>query len=263
MLATVAALHVLVLAQVSAPPPAAADAPRPTTESAAPAPPLPPPAEPGPETAPPSAEAPPAQVPAEGRKPSEPGRPRQQSLLSGESLRGGSAALAWAGWPEIGAMYAIGFSQRDDGGAFLSYDWAKTETRLGVFYRRPFGLAGPFDFAGRLSVAYYSNFGARYFYDDNHSDRGFEIDPGVSLSRRAAGGIFSILGETPMVITGKYKAGFLFTPRASFAFETLLYPEVTVGALIGIGYRAGAGDAPLDEGRGEVRFLVLAGYQLL
>jgi hypothetical protein len=265
MLATVAALHVFVLAQVSAAPPVAADdASRPLAE-APPAPQLPPPAEPGPEAAPPSAEAPPAEVPAEGRKPErvEPGRPRQQSLLSGEGLRGGSAALAWAGWPELGAIYAIGFTERDDGGAFLSYDWAKTETRLGVFYRRPLGLAGPFDLAARLSLAYYSNFGARYFYDENHSDRGFEVNPGVSLSRRVASGIFSVLGEAPMIFTGKYDFGFLFTPRASFAFETLLYPEVTVGALIGIGYRAGAGDAPLDDGRGEVRFLVLAGYQLL
>jgi hypothetical protein len=160
-------------------------------------------------------------------------------------------------------MYAIGFTERDDAGAFLSYDWAKSETRLGVLYRRPFGLAGPFDFAGRLSVAYYANFGSDWVYDENHSDRGIELVPGVSFSRRAGGGIFSILGEAPMTITGKYDAGFLFSPRASFAFETLLYPAVTVGARIGLGYRAGAGDAPLDDGRGEVQFLVLAGYQLL
>ena len=63
--------------------------------------------------------------------------------------------------------------------------------------------------------------------------------------------------------TMKYRAGFLFSPRLSVAFEAPLYPQVTVGARVGAGYRAGAGDAPLREGRGELQFLVLAGYQLL
>jgi hypothetical protein len=38
---------------------------------------------------------------------------------------------------------------------------------------------------------------------------------------------------------------------------------MTVGARFGAGYRAGAGDAPLRTGRGELQFLVLATYQLL
>ena len=66
-----------------------------------------------------------------------------------------------------------------------------------------------------------------------------------------------------MTVTMKYRAGFLFSPRVSFAFEMPLYPQVTVGARVGAGYRAGAGDAPLREGRGELLFLVLAGYQVL
>jgi hypothetical protein len=259
MLATVAALHLAVLAQVPAPAPESPAEPPDTSGIPAPQP-------------PPAAEPPAAETPAPAAEPEgdaareaarkEP-RPRQQSLLSAESLRGGSAALAWAGWSELGATYAIGFSERDDLGALLSFDWAKSEFRLGVLYRRALGLAGSFDLGGRLTVAYYSNLGATYIYEENHSDRGFEVVPGVSLSRRAASGIFSILGEAPMTLTGKYDTGFLFSPRASVAYEALLYPEVTVGARIGIGYRAGAGDAPLDEGRGELQFLVLAGYQLL
>jgi hypothetical protein len=265
MLATVAALHLAVLAQISGPAPEAPPSP-PATAPARPPPPPPPLAEAAGD-APTDAPAPPPEADAEAAAEAEPARaeprPRQQSLLSAESLRGGSAALAWAGWPELGATYVIGFSERDDLGALLSFDWPKSELRLGALYRRTLGAAGPFDFGGRLTLAYYSNFGSDYIYDENHSDRGFELTPGVSLSRRAAGGIFSILGEAPMTITGKYDTGFLFSPRASLAFETLLYPEVTIGARFGIGYRAGAGDAPLDEGRGELQFLVLAGYQLL
>jgi hypothetical protein len=185
------------------------------------------------------------------------------SILSAESLQGGSAALGWVGWPEIGGIYAIGLNPRDDLGAYLTYDWAKSETRIGGLWRRELSKAGSFDVGLRLSLAFYSNFGADYFYDQNRSDRGFELVPGLSLSTHGGGGILSILGEAPMTITGKYETGFLFSPRASVAFEAPLYPAVTVGARVGVGYRAGAGGAPLKEGRGEFQFLLLAGYQLL
>lgn len=253
MLATAAALQLLVLVQVSAPPPDAPDpAPGEERDPAAPAPGMPP-----------AADAPDARTPARAGQ-AAPERPRQQSLLSAESLHGGSAALAWVGWPDLGAMYGIGFTQRDDAGVLLSHDWAKSETRVGVFYRRPLSSkAGAFDMAARLSLAYFVNSGADFIYEENHSDRGFEVAPGLSLSRRGSGGIFSALVDAPMVVTGKYDTGFLFSPRASFAFETPLYPAVTVGARVGVGYRAGAGDAPLKEGRGELQFVVLAGYQLL
>jgi hypothetical protein len=264
MLATLAALQLVLLSQVSGPPklvtpddPAAEE--EPGSDAPAPA--------PLPDATPPPAEPPEGELP---RKPdpslattAAPARPRQQSLLSAEPLRGGSAALAWAGWSELGAMYAIGFTQRDDGGVYLTHDWAKSESRIGVLYRRPLGKAGELDMSGRLQVAWYSNFGADYFYEENHSDRGVEVVPGLALSKRAAGGIFSGLAEAPMTVTMKYSAGFLFSPRVSFAYETPLYPAVTVGARVGLGYRAGAGDAPLKEGRGELQFLVLAGYQLL
>ncbi len=237
MLATVAALQLLVAAQVAVPP-------NPTP----------------PDGAQPAAEAP---APPPAPQPLPTGRPRQQSLLSGESLRGGSAALAWAGWSDLGAIYAIGFTQLDDAGPFLSYDWAKSESRFGVFYRRAISKVGAFDLAGRLSAAWYANLGSTYVYGDNHSDHGFEVVPGVSLSTHGAGGILSGLAAAPMIITTKYKNGFLFTPWLAAAFEAPLYPSVTVGATVGIGYRAGAGNAPLREGRGELKFLVLAGYQLL
>jgi hypothetical protein len=278
MLATLAALQLVLLSQVSGPPrlvtpddaslaeEEGASAPQePETTDAGP-----PDEGRPPGTIPPPAEPPEGELPRKPDRPAtaagqaaKPGRPPQQSLLSAEPLRGGSAALAWAGWSELGAEYAIGFTERDDGGVYLSYDWAKSENRIGLLYRRPLAKAGAFDMAGRLAIAWYVNFGSDYIYDENHSDRGFEVVPALALSRRAAGGIFSVLGEAPMTVTMKYSAGFLFSPRVSLAYETPLYPAVTVGARVGLGYRAGAGDAPLKDGRGEVQFLVLAGYQLL
>ncbi len=269
MLATVAALQLLALAQISGPPKLVTpeEAPPPASGEQG----APPPDGGGAPGAPPAAEAPPPERPAAGAPPlpsrrpalATAERPRQASLLGAEPLRGASAALVWAGWSSLGAAYAIGFSQEDDLGVFLDYDWAKTESRIGLFYRRPLGKAGPFDMAGRLAASWYTNFGAGYVYSDNHSDRGVDVTPALVLSRRAVGGLFSATAEAPMTVTMKYRAGFLFSPRLSLAFEVPLYPQVTVGARVGAGYRAGAGDAPLREGRGELQFLVVAGYQLL
>jgi hypothetical protein len=266
MLATLAALQLLALAPLAAPPEPAEGSP-PAQEGAAapqaiPEPAPPPAAEPG-EPAPEKAPPPDRASGARAARDAAPGKPRQQSLLSGESLRGGSAALAWVGWSSLGAAYAIGFSDRDDGGVFLDHDWAKSETRIGVLYRRALSPAGSFATAARLAVAWYENFGATYVYDENHSDRGFEVSPGLSLSRAVPGGLFSTVVEAPLTVTTKYDNGVLFSPRASLAFEAPLYPSVTIGARAGVGYRAGAGGAPLKEGRGELQFLVLVGYQLL
>lgn len=189
--------------------------------------------------------------------------PAHVSLLSAEPLRGGGAALAWAGWSQLGVLFAMGVTDLDDLGAFAEHDWATSENRLGVLYRRPLGKAGAFDAGARLSLAWYVDFGADYFYEENHSERGVELVPALSLSRRAGGGIFSLLAEAPMTVTTKYRTGFLFAPRASLAFEMPLYPQVTLGARIGAAYRAGSGDAPLGDGRTQLQFLLLAGYQLL
>jgi hypothetical protein len=270
MLATLAALQLLAAAPLAAPPepadgsPPAQEGAAPAAEAAPeaiPAPAPPPAAEPGEAAA---GKAPPRDEASRARAAdAAPGRPRQQSLLSGESLRGGSAVLAWLGWSSLGAAYAIGFSDRDDGGLFLDHDWAKSETRIGILYRRALSPVGSFATAARLAVAWYENFGATWVYGENHSDRGFEVSPGLSLSRAVPGGLFSTVVEAPLTVTTKYENGVLFTPRASLAFEAPLYPSVTIGARAGVGYRAGAGGAPLREGRGELQFLVLLGYQLL
>jgi hypothetical protein len=256
MLALAAALATLVLAQTPMEP---EEGLPPDMIPAEPAP------EPVPEQRPPSRgrdawdrSAAPLEAPAEVD-----GRPRQLSLLSAEPLGGGSATLAWAGWSSIGVMYGQGITRRDDLGASVDFDWSKTELRLGAFYRRPLGTAGPFQMAGRLGLGWLLNMGAGWIHDENTRDRGPEVAPGLSLSARGAGGIFSILGELPLAVTVKHDSGLLFVPRVSVAYETPLYDELTVGVRAGAAYRAGSGDAPLRDGMGELQFLVLAGYQIL
>ncbi|WP_242340283.1 MULTISPECIES: hypothetical protein [Anaeromyxobacter] len=189
--------------------------------------------------------------------------PRTLSLLSAEPLGGGSATLAWAGWSSLGIAWAQGLTPQDDLGVFGDLDWAKTELRLGAFYRRPLGTAGGFDLAGRVGLAWYANFGGEWIHDENHKDRGLELAPALVLSTRAAGGVVSLSGEAPITVTTRYDAGVLFTPRAAASYETPLYDELTVGVRAAVGFRVGAGDAPLRDGMADLQFLVLAGYQVL
>jgi hypothetical protein len=195
--------------------------------------------------------------------PAKPPRPPIPSLQSAEPLRSASATFAWAGWPSFGGAYAVGVTQQDDLGAVLDFNWATTELRLGGFYRRPFDPTGGWDFAFRGTLSWYAAFGSSWIYPDNHADRGFEVAPALVFSRRAGGGVFSIAGEAPMTVTVRNGGGFLFQPKLAGSYEMPLMDGVTIGARTAIGYRAGAGDAPLKEGRGLFEFLVLASWQLL
>src|SRR5512132_1830208 len=134
MIATLAALQLL-LAQPAPPPKEATPA-----ETA--------PAEARPEQQPPpggDSGAAPANAPLPERRTrsaaAPPRAPSQRSLLSGESLGGGTASLVWAGWSSIGILYGQGITPDDDLAALGSFDWADTELRLGGLYRRPLGRA--------------------------------------------------------------------------------------------------------------------------
>lgn len=266
MLATILAAQLLVAqtpALAQATPPQGEDNPyeQPPTNPPLPSKPQPPPG------APAQPAQPPGSQPATGGAPATAATPakgqQQLSLLSAEPLGGNAAALAWAGWSSLGLAYAMGITQRDDVGGALDFDWAKTELRLGAFYRRPLGTAGPFDMAGRLGLAWYANFGGGWIYGANHHDRGLELAPALVLSTRSAGGIFSLSAEFPITITVLHDSGLLFIPRVAASYEAPLYDELTIGVRAALGYRAGAGDAPLSNGRGDVQFLVLAGYRAL
>ena len=272
MLATILAAHLL-LAQA----PALAQATPPGDDNPYEQPPTNPPlpSKPQPQRGAPNPASQPAPPPAAvppatgGTAPSQPASPSQKtptqiSLLSAEPLAGNAAALAWAGWSSLGIAYGMGVTPRDDIGGAFDFDWAKTELRLGAFYRRPLvGTAGPFDMAGRLGLAWYHDFGGGWIYGANHSAGGLELAPALVLSTRASGGIFSLSGEFPLTITWSGGGGLLFIPRAAASYEAPLYDELTLGVRAALGYRAGAGDAPLSNGRADVQFLVLAGYRAL
>jgi hypothetical protein len=246
MIASLAALQLVLLSQAGPPKEAPAE----------------PPAQPAAPAEAPRAENPP--LPKKAVKAAAaPERTRQLSLLSGESLGGGSASLGWAGWSSFGIMYGQGVTSVDDLVALGDFDWARTELRLGGLYRRALGQAGGFDVGGRFSAAWYRDMGATYVDSKNHADTGFELTPGLALSMRSSGGVFSGLVEGPLTVTFKYGKGLLFSPRVSVAYEALLFADFTVGARLGLGYRAGSGDAPLKDGHGELLFLLVAGYQLL
>ena len=187
--------------------------------------------------------------------------PAQLSLLSAQPLQGGSAGLAWFGWSSLGAMYGQGVTATDDLGALFDYDWTTTEMRLGGWYRRPLGTAGPWAIAGRLGASWYLDFGTHWAYTGNHSDRGIQLSPGLVLSMPGAGGVFSIAGDLPITVTIYQSGGLLLQPRASVAYETPLYDPISLGILGSLGYRAGSGTAPMKTGRGEFQLLLMVGYR--
>lgn len=286
MLATLAALQLLLfsqapplplevkpddeVAQEQAPgPPPELNPPLPNKRGAAP------PAPAWPETEPPASTSSPTSTETETSSPTPtspptrttrtptPTRPRLLSLLSSEPLGGASLWLAWMGYSSLGMMFGQGITQQDDLGVTVDFDWMDTELRPGGFYRRTLGEAGGFDMAGRLTATWYKDLGATWIHSRNHSDHGVEVAPGLSFSARTGGGIFSVIGEAPITVTLKYGGGLLFRPRISLAYEGPLCGGLTLGARLGAGYRAGAGDAPLPEIRADVLFLLLAGYQVL
>jgi hypothetical protein len=211
---------------------------------------------------PPAAPSAPVGTPAPAPPPGLGGVP-QLSLLSANTLGGNAALLASAGWSSLGIAYGQGLTSSDDLGGAFDLDYAKTELRLGAFWRHGLGTAGPFDMAGRLGLAWFANFGSRVFYGDNHYDRGVEVQPALVLSKRGPQGVVSLAAELPLTVTTKYQAGLLFVPRVAASYEAQLYEELTVGVRATLGYRAGSGSAPLGDGRGDLQFLVLMGYRAL
>ena len=185
------------------------------------------------------------------------------SLLSAEPLGGRSAVLGWAGWSSFGAGWAQGVTPEDDLGAIGDLDWSTGELRLSAFYRRPLGRVGLVEIGSRLRAGWYANFGAKWMQDDNVGDRGVEFVPGVVLSARGAGGVFSLGGDLPITVTLWREGGIFAAPKLSLSFETLLYGDLSVGVRVAGSYRAGAGDAPMSTARALLDLQVLAGWKIL
>jgi hypothetical protein len=184
------------------------------------------------------------------------------SLLGAESLRGGSAAQAWAGFASLGVGYGQGVTTQDDLGATLDLDWSSTELVLSGFWRRPLGNIGTWRMAGRLSVGWYLNFGGTWIHDDNQADRGVQVAPALLLSTRAGDGLVSVAGELPLTFTTRRDGGFLIGPKVSVAYQAPLYDALTLGLRGAVSWRGGGGGAPMRGGRVEPELLVVLGYRV-
>jgi len=184
------------------------------------------------------------------------------SLLSAEPLNGRSVVFVWAGWSSLGAAWGQGVTREDDLGLLGDFDWSTTELRVSAWYRRPMGRVGLIEIGARMRAGWYADFGATWFHDDNLGDRGIEVAPGLVVSARGAGGVFSLCGDLPIVVTLWRDGGIFAAPKATLGYETVLYGDLTVGVRVAGSYRAGAGDAPLDEPRALLDLQVMAGWRL-
>jgi hypothetical protein len=187
---------------------------------------------------------------------------RVPSLLGAETLRGSSAALAWAGYRSLGAAYGQGIGARDDLGLTLDLDWTSTELVLGAFWRRHMGRAGSWDLAGRLAVGWYADLGATWLRRDNQGDRGLALSPALILSPRAGPGIVTVAGEVPLTVTFWRSGGLVMAPRFTLGFEAPLYDELSLGVRGGLAWRGASGGAPMTSGRTDAELLVLVGYRV-
>ena len=189
--------------------------------------------------------------------------PAFPSIWTARPLEGGSVAVAWAGFANLGAAYAQGVTDADDLGGQVDLDWATTELRLGGFYRRPLGRLGGWDLGARMGVAWYVNFGSTWAREANAPDRGVELAPAVVVSRPLSGGVLHVGADLPLTLTFWREGGFVFRPRLALGYEVSLWSDVALGARISGGWRTGGGDAPLTATRGELGFLLTATYRVL
>jgi hypothetical protein len=183
------------------------------------------------------------------------------SLLGGESLKGSSVLLATGGYATLSAAYGQGLTERDDLGLSASVTWSTSELVLGGFWHRQLGQASGWDLAGRLAAGWYLDGGSTLIYDDNLSDRGFQLTPGIAASRRGAG-LLSVAFDLPFTITTWRGGGTWIAPRASVSYEVALYDQLALGVLGSLAWRGGTGGAPMRAGQLMPELLVTASWKI-
>jgi hypothetical protein len=183
------------------------------------------------------------------------------SLLGGESLRGSSTVLATTGFATVGVAFGQGLTARDDLGLFADVTWSSSELVLGGFWRRQLGRSGGWDLAARLAAGWYLDGGSRLIYDDNFSDRGLQLTPGLALSTRGLG-LFSICFDLPLTITTWRGGGTWIAPRVALSYEAALYDQLALGVRGSLAWRGGTGGAPMRAGQVLPELLVTATWKL-
>jgi hypothetical protein len=183
------------------------------------------------------------------------------SLLGGESLRGSTVAVGTAGYATLGAAYAQGLTERDDLGASAQFDWSTTELVLGALWHRQLGRVGSWDLASRLALGWYLDGGSTLVHDDNLSDRGVQLTPGLALSTRGVG-LLAVALDMPVTFTTWRGGGVWIAPRLAVSYEAALYDQLALGVVGSLAWRGGTGGAPMRSGQVLPELLVTATWKL-
>jgi len=183
------------------------------------------------------------------------------SLLGGESLRGGTAALATAGFATLSLSYGQGLTARDDLGGLAQLNWSTSELVLGAFWHRQLGRVGGWDLGSRLAVGWYLDGGSTLIYDDNLSDRGVQFTPGLALSSRGLG-LLTVSFDLPFTVTTWRGGGTWIAPRLGVSYEAALYDRIALGVSGSLAWRGGTGGAPMRAGQVLPELLVTATWKL-
>jgi hypothetical protein len=183
------------------------------------------------------------------------------SLLGGESLRGSTVAVGTAGYATLGVAYAQGLTERDDLGASAQFDWSTTELVLGALWHRQLGRLGSWDLASRLALGWYLDAGSTLVHDDNLSDRGVQLTPGLALSTRGVG-LLAVALDMPITVTTWRGGGVWIAPRLAVSYEAALYDQLALGVVGSLAWRGGTGGAPMRSGQVLPELLVTATWKL-
>ncbi len=183
------------------------------------------------------------------------------SLLGGESLRGSTVAVGTAGYATLGVAYAQGLTERDDLGASAQFDWSTTELVLGALWHRQLGRLGSWDLASRLALGWYLDAGSTLVHDDNLSDRGVQLTPGLALSTRGVG-LLAVALDMPVTVTTWRGGGVWIAPRLAVSYEAALYDQLALGVVGSLAWRGGTGGAPMRSGQVLPELLVTATWKL-
>jgi hypothetical protein len=183
------------------------------------------------------------------------------SLLGGESLRGSTVAVATAGYATLGVAYAQGLTERDDLGASAQLDWSTSELVLGALWHRQLARLGSWDLASRLALGWYLDGGSTLVHDDNLSDRGLQLTPGLALSTRGVG-LLAVAVDLPVTFTTWRGGGVWIAPRLAVSYEAALYDQLALGVIGSLAWRGGTGGAPMRAGQVLPELLVTATWKL-
>ncbi len=183
------------------------------------------------------------------------------SLLGGESLHGASVALATVGYATVGLEYGQGVTAQDDLGGSVQVNWSTAELVIGGIWHRNLGRAGGWQLGSRLGLGWYLDGGSRLVHDDNRSDRGVQLAPGLALSSRGVG-LLSVGVDLPFTITTWRGGGVWIAPRLAASYEAPLYDRLALGVRGSLAWRGGGGGAPMRSGQVMPELLVTATWKL-